>query len=83
MIISYGTKKYYETELAKAKFTETAIKRHVKDCLAEGKNADDAEVLQCYSELIENATAATERAQKFYDEFVRQEEQKEEEQNNG
>lgn len=78
MIISYGTKKYYETELAKAKFTETAIKRHVKDCLAEGTNADDAEVLQCYSELIENATKETEKAQKAYDEFLKKEENKEE-----
>lgn len=74
MIISYGTKKYCEVELAKAKFKETAIKKHVKDHLTRGDNVDDAEVLQCYSELIEEAEKATKSAQERYDEFTQKEE---------
>lgn len=74
MIISYGSKQYCESELAKAKFKEAAIKKHVKDCLTKGDSADDAEVLQCYSEMIEEATKATQRAQKSYDEYLSKEE---------
>lgn len=74
MIISYGTKKYFEVELAKAKFKEAAIKKHVKDCLTKGDNADDAEVLQCYSEMIEEAEKATKGAQERYDESTKKEE---------
>lgn len=67
MFVTYGTKKYYELELAKAKFTESAIKKYVKDCLAKNDNSSDAEVLYCYAELISEAEEKTKKMQTLYD----------------
>ena len=84
MIISYGTKKYYETELAKAKFTETASKKARQRLpFPKAKMPMTPKCCNAIRELIENATKETERAQKSYDEFIQKEEQKKEEQNNG
>lgn len=73
MFITYGTKEYYEAELAKAKFAESAIKKYVKDCLAKNENTDDAQVLYCYAELISEAETATKKAQTLYDDFIAKE----------
>lgn len=78
MFVTYGTKKYYELELAKAKFTESAIKKYVKDCLAKNENASDAEVLYCYAELISEAEEGAKKAQTLYDDFIAKEKKNDE-----
>lgn len=74
MVVTYGTKKYYERELDKAQLIAMAVKSRVCETLNEVSPNDlDANELHLLAEVLEKVESDVGYAQTKYDEYLAKE----------